>query len=50
MLDEGEAVLVVVAEPTLEKAVDQAISRAKREEKKQIDADAKELKKQVDAL
>jgi uncharacterized membrane protein len=50
MLDEGEAVLVVVAEPTLEKAVDLAITRAKREEKKQIDADAKELKKEIDAL
>lgn len=50
MLDEGEAVLVVVAQPTLEKAVDLAITRAKRQAKKQVKADAKELEKEIDAL
>jgi uncharacterized membrane protein len=50
MLDEGEAVLVVIAEPTLEKAVDLAVTRAKRETKKQIKADAKQMQKEVDAL
>ena len=50
MLDEGDAVLIVIAEPTLEKAVDLAVTRAKRETKKQIKADAKQMQKEVDAL
>ena len=50
MLDEGEAVLVVIAEPTLEKAIELATIRAKREAKKQIKADAKEMPKAIDAL
>lgn len=49
-LDEGEAVLIVIAEPTLEKAVDLAITRAKHEAKKEIKADSKELQKEINAL
>ena len=48
MLDNSEAALIVVGEATLERAVDDATKRAKRELKKEIRADAREMEKAVD--
>jgi hypothetical protein len=49
MLDEGEAVVLVIGEATIERAVDDALKDAKRTLKKQVDADADALKKAIDA-
>jgi uncharacterized membrane protein len=48
LLDEGEACLVVIGEVTIEKALDDAVKKAKKTLKKQVDADADELKKAID--
>ena len=48
-LDEGEALIVVIGELTIERAVDEALKDAKKTTKKQIDADAKAMKEAVDA-
>ena len=47
MLDESEAALIVVGEATVERAVDEATERAKRDLKKEIRADAREMEKAV---
>jgi uncharacterized membrane protein len=49
LLDEGEAVVLVIGEATIERAVEEALADAKRTLKKQVDADAEELKKAIDA-
>jgi uncharacterized membrane protein len=48
MLDDSEAALIVVGEATIERAVDDATSRAKKQLKKEIRADAKEMERAVD--
>ena len=48
MLDESEAALIVVGEATIERAVDDATRRAKKEMKKEVRADAKEMERAVD--
>jgi uncharacterized membrane protein len=48
MLDNSEAALIVVGEATVERAVDEATERAKRDLKKEIRADAREMEKAVD--
>ena len=48
LLDNSEAALIVVGEATLERAVDDATARAKRDLKKEIRADAREMEKAVD--
>ena len=48
MLEESEAALIVVGEATVERAVDEATERAKRDLKKEIRADAREMEKAVD--
>jgi uncharacterized membrane protein len=48
MLDDSEAALIVVGEATIERAVDDATRRAKKELKKEVRADAKELEKAID--
>jgi uncharacterized membrane protein len=48
MLDESEAALIVVGEATIERAVDEATVRSKRELKKEIRADAREMERAVD--
>jgi uncharacterized membrane protein len=48
MLDNSEAALIVVGEATLERAVDEATERAKRDLKKEIRADAREMERAVD--
>ena len=48
MLDDSEAALIVVGEETLELAVEDATKRAKRDLKKEIRADAREMERAVD--
>jgi uncharacterized membrane protein len=48
VLDESEAALIVVGEETIERAVDEAIRRAKKDMKKQVQADAKEIERAID--
>ena len=49
-LQEGEAALVVIGEATIERAVDEATRRAKKELKKEVNADAREMDKAIDAM
>jgi hypothetical protein len=48
MLEDSEAALIVVGEATLERAVDDATRRAKKQMKKEIRADAREMERAVD--
>ena len=48
MLEESEAALIVVGEVTIERAVEEQTRRAKKEMKKEVRADAKELEKAID--
>jgi len=48
MLDESEAALVVVGEATIERAVEEETKRAKKEMKKELWADAREMAKAID--
>ena len=48
MLDNSEAALIVVGEATLERAVEDATKRAKRDLKKEIRVDAREMERAVD--
>jgi hypothetical protein len=48
MLEGSEAALIVVGEPTIERAVDDATGRAKKELKKEVRADAKEMERAID--
>jgi uncharacterized membrane protein len=50
MLDESEAALIVVGEATIERAVEEATERAKKAMKKQVEADAKEMERAIDAM
>jgi uncharacterized membrane protein len=48
MLDDSEAALIVVGEATIERAVDDATRRAKKQMKKEIRADAREMERAID--
>jgi hypothetical protein len=48
MLDDSEAALIVVGKAMLERAVEEQTRRAKKEMKKEVRADAKELEKAID--
>jgi uncharacterized membrane protein len=48
-LDEGDAGLIVIGESKVEEQIEKAIKRAKKTIEKQIDADAEELKRAVEA-
>ena len=48
MLEDSEAALIVVGEATIERAVDDATRRAKKQMKKEIRADAREMERAVD--
>jgi uncharacterized membrane protein len=50
MLEESEAALIVVGEETIERGVDEATRRAKKEMKKEVRADAKEMERAIDAM
>jgi uncharacterized membrane protein len=47
MLEDSEAALIVVGEATIERAVDDATRRAKKQMKKEIRADAREMERAV---
>jgi len=48
MLEDSEAALIVVGKATIERAVDDATRRAKKQMKKEIRADAKEMERAID--
>jgi uncharacterized membrane protein len=48
LLENSEAALIVVGEATIERAVTEATERAKRELKKEVRADAREMEKAID--
>jgi len=47
-LDEGEAALVVVGEDRLEEVLDKELKRAAKTYEKEVDADAKEMRRELD--
>jgi len=49
-LEESEAALIVVGEATIERAVDEATRRAKKDMKKEVRADAREMEQAIDAM
>jgi len=48
-LDDGNAALIVIGESKVDEQIEKAVKRAKKVIEKQIDADADELKRQVEA-
>ena len=50
MLDRNEAALIVVGEETIEQGVDETIKHAKKDMKKEVRADAKEMERAIDAM
>ena len=50
MLEESEAALIVVGEATIERGLDEAIKHAKKEMKKEVRTDAKEMERAIDAM
>jgi len=48
MLDEGQAGIILVGEVTLEEGLDRLMKRAAKIAKKQVDAEAKEIKAAID--
>ena len=49
LLEKNEAGLIIVGEATIERGVDEAVKRAKKVLKKEVEADAKELEKAIDS-
>lgn len=49
-LDEGQSGLIVVAASDMEAKINQAVTRAKKQAKAQLQADTDKLKKEIDAL
>jgi uncharacterized membrane protein len=50
MLDESEAALIVVGEATIERAIEEETKRAKNSMKKQVEAEARETERAIDAM
>jgi uncharacterized membrane protein len=50
MLEESEAALIVIGEQTIERGLDEATKHAKREMKKEVRADAREMEKAIDNM
>ena len=50
MLEESEAALIVVGEATIERGLDEEIKHAKKEMKKEVRADAREMERAIDAM
>ena len=46
----GQAALIVIGKSRVEEQLDKALTRAQKSEEREIDADAKELEKELDAL
>ena len=49
-LDEGQAALVVIAKSHVKEALDKALTHAQKTEEREIEADGKELSKELNAL
>ncbi len=49
MLDGGEAALIVIGESRVEEQLDKALTRAVKSIEKEIDADNKEFKRELEA-
>ena len=49
-LNDGEAALVVIGKSRMQEQLDKALTRAEKTEEKEIDADGKELAKELNAL
>ncbi len=49
-LDDGQAALVVIGESRLQEQLDKALTHAEKSQEKEIDADGKELAKELNAL
>jgi len=49
-LNEGQAALVVIGQSRVKKQLDKALTRAEKSEEREIDADGKQLAKELDAL
>jgi uncharacterized membrane protein len=49
-LDEGQAALVVIGKSRVQEQLDKALTRAQKSEEREIDADGKELAKELNAL
>jgi uncharacterized membrane protein len=49
-LDEGQAALIVIGKSRVQEQLDKALTRAEKSEEREIDADAKELEKELDKL
>ena len=49
-LDEGQAALIVIGKSRVQEQLDNALTRAQKSEEREIDADAKELEKELEAL
>jgi hypothetical protein len=50
VLDESEAALIVVGENTVEWAIEEETSRAKKAMKKEVKADAREMERAIDVM
>jgi uncharacterized membrane protein len=48
-LDSGQAALIVIGRSRVQEQLDKALSRAEKSEEREIDADAKELARELDA-
>ena len=49
-INDGDAALVVIGEWRVGERLDKELSRAQKSEERQVDADAKELEKELNAL
>lgn len=49
-LDEGQAALVVIGKSRVQEQLDKVLTRAEKSEEREIDADGKELAKELNAL
>lgn len=49
-LDTGQAALIVIGKSRLQEQLDKALTRAEKSEERQIEADGKQLAKELDAL
>ena len=49
-LDEGQAALIVIGKSRVQEQLDKALTRAQKSEEREIEADSKELEKELEAL
>jgi uncharacterized membrane protein len=49
-LDEGQAALIVIGESRVQEQLDKALTRAQKSEERQVDADARELARELDKV